>query len=68
MLVGSFAQRICQAESDRADPESLRQLLGKGCAKRGVFEGNVQEGYMEAGEVAGDIADIPSAAEIVNRI
>lgn len=68
MLIGPFAQKVRQWEESGADAEALTALLGKGRAKLGTFLGDREEGYMEAGEVAGDIRDIPSAEEVVKRM
>jgi len=68
MLVGKFAREAVEAESRGESAGELIRLLGQGRARRGTFEGDVEEGYMEAGEIAGDIRDIPPAAEIVERM
>lgn len=45
--------------------ESLKQLLGKGRAKKGMFEGDLVNGELEIGQVSGLIHDIKPVAEIV---
>ena len=42
--------------------------MGKGRAKRGMFEGNIEEGELEIGQVSALIKDIKPAAEIVEEI
>jgi len=54
--------RTCPTE------EELRRLLGRGRAKRGMFEGDLEEGELEIGQVAALFDDILPAGEIVRRI
>jgi len=68
MLIGAFAQKAKEAEAEGASVERLTELLGRGRPRKGVFHGDLEEGYMEAGEVAGDIRDILPAAEIVRNM
>ena len=68
MLLGMFADDCRKAEADGLSSEELTKLLGKKRDKWGTFEGNLSEGYMEAGEVAGDINDIPSAQDIMTEL
>ena len=68
MLAGSFARLAREAEARGDSTERLTTLLGKGRARKGVFEGDLEEGYMEAGEVAGDIREIIPAGEVVKRM
>jgi len=65
MLIGAFAQKVKAEEARGASAEQLSELLGRGRARRGVFLGDLEEGYMEAGEVAGDVNQIQSVAEIM---
>lgn len=68
MLVGRFAEQARAMEDAGADQAALGKLLGHGRARQGVFAGDAEQGYMEAGEVAGDIRDIPSASDVVRRM
>lgn len=68
MLRGSFARRAMEAEAVGATHEELQALLGERRAKQGTFLGDLDEGIMEAGEVAGDIRDIPRAGEVLENI
>lgn len=47
-------------------PEQLKELLGRARAKRGMFEGDLEDGELEIGQIAGLIHDIKPVAEIVN--
>jgi enoyl-[acyl-carrier protein] reductase II len=46
-------------------PENLKELLGRARAKKGMFEGDLEEGELEIGQIAGLINDIKPAAEVV---
>jgi len=46
-------------------PEQLKDLLGRARAKRGMFEGDLDDGELEIGQIAGLIHDIKPAAQIV---
>lgn len=65
MLIGSFAARAEALSNSGGSLEELRNLLLEGRAKLGTFKGDLEEGYMEAGEVAGDITTVESAAQVV---
>ena len=49
-------------------PEELKKLLGRARAKRGMFEGDLEEGELEIGQIAGLIHDIKPAAQIVDEM
>ena len=68
MLKNNFFQKVQQAENDCASEDELKQLLGRGRAKKGMFEGDIDEGELEIGQVSSDIKNIVPAAEIVNEI
>ena len=52
LVKGEFAAQVEEAESRGASTEELRELLGKGRAKRGIFEGDLAEGELEIGQIA----------------
>ncbi len=68
LLHNPFAQAVQEAEARHATEEELRKLLGRGRAKRGMFEGDLVEGELEIGQVSSQIDDITPAAAIVERI
>lgn len=68
LLKNPFYQKVKAAELAGADPHTLRELLGKGRAKKGMFEGDLTEGELEIGQVAAAIHEVLPAAEILNRI
>ena len=49
---GDFKTAVEEAEAQGASVEDMRALLGKGRAKKGIFEGNLEEGELEIGQVA----------------
>jgi len=68
LLKNQFAQEIQRAEAEGASPEILVQMLGKGRAKKGMFEGNLEDGELEIGQVSSLIKQIMPAADIVKEL
>jgi enoyl-[acyl-carrier protein] reductase II len=68
LIKNEFYQRVAQAEQKGATAEELQGLLGRGRAKKGIFEGDLIEGELEIGQVAASIRDIRPAEEILNEI
>ena len=68
LLKNKFFTEVQAAEQQAASTEDLQNLLGRGRAKRGMFEGNIDEGELEIGQVSALIKKIQPAAEIVNEI
>lgn len=68
LIKNKFWRDAKEAELAGADKDALVQLLGKGRAKKGMFEGDLDEGELEIGQVAAAIKDILPAAEIVKQL
>ena len=68
LIKNKFYQDVQQAYEDGATKETLQALLGRGRAKKGMFEGDLVEGELEIGQVAALIHDIKPAAMIVSEI
>ena len=68
MLKNPFYQRIKQLYTEGANPEMLKEALGSGRAKKGMFEGDMVEGELEIGQVAAQIDSLKTAAEIVSEM
>lgn len=68
LLKNTFFEEVRQAELSGASPEALAVLLGRGRAKRGMFEGHLDEGELEIGQVSALISDIKPAAEVLQNI
>jgi len=68
LIRNSFFEKVSELERRGAGEDELKQLLGKGRAKLGMFDGNTEEGELEIGQAAGLIDSIQPAAEIVKEI
>ncbi len=68
LLKNNFFNSIKTAEMNGATEEELKQLLGTGRAKKGMFEGDIIEGELEIGESSVLINDIKPAGEIVEEV
>lgn len=68
LIKNRFYQRVQELYGQKAEPEQLRELLGRGRAKRGMFEGDLEEGELEIGQIAGLIHQVRPAAGIVKEI
>jgi hypothetical protein len=68
LIKNEFYQQVKQAEEACADKESLKNILGKGRAKLGMFEGNLVDGELEVGQVGAMIKDIIPAGELTQQI
>lgn len=68
LLQGPFLSAVQAAYSNGATPDELRALLGRGRAKKGMFEGDLDNGELEIGQVAARIHTIRPAAEIIQEI
>ena len=68
LLKNLFFDEVKQAELRGDDVQQLKVLLGKGRAKKGMFEGDLNEGELEIGQVSALIKEIKPAAEVVKEI
>lgn len=68
LLKNPFFDQVQEAYQKNATSEELNLLLGRGRAKKGMFEGDLTEGELEIGQIAGLIDEIKSAGEIVKEI
>lgn len=68
LLKNKFFQQVADAESNGASIEELQQLLGRGRAKLGMFEGDLEEGELEIGQVSAMLSEIQPASEVVEEI
>lgn len=68
LLNNKFAQEVASAYERKESVEFLRELLGKGRAKKGMFEGDVVEGELEIGQIAAVIDSIDSVEDIIKEI
>jgi len=68
LLKNPFFDEVQKAYAKKASAEELNTLLGRGRAKRGMFEGDLVAGELEIGQVAGLIHKIQPAADVVAEI
>ncbi len=68
LLKNQFFKQVAAAEQAGASAENLKTLLGKGRAKKGMFEGNLDEGELEIGQVSALIRDILPAGGIIENL
>jgi enoyl-[acyl-carrier protein] reductase II len=68
LLKNPFYQAVMDAYERGADLEELKSLLGRGRAKRGMFEGDLEEGELEIGQISARLDRIETAAEIVQNM
>jgi enoyl-[acyl-carrier protein] reductase II len=68
LLQNEFSRLVMEAELNGASEESLRALLGKGRAKKGIFEGDLEDGELEIGQVVSFIHEIKPASQILQNL
>lgn len=68
LLKNKFFEKINDAISKGASPEEQKEILGRGRAKKGMFEGDLIEGELEIGQIAGLIDSIEPVEKIINDI
>lgn len=68
LIKNKFYSDIASLYTKGTNPEELKQLLGRARAKRGMFEGDLEEGELEIGQVSGLIDTIMPVSEIIKTI
>ncbi|MBT5614650.1 MAG: nitronate monooxygenase, partial [Flavobacteriales bacterium] len=68
LLKNEFYQNIQEAYLAKATTKELKELLGRGRAKKGMFEGNLSEGELEIGQVSSMINKMQTSKEIIDEI
>lgn len=68
LIKNNFYNQVHEAEQRCASKEELKTLLGRARAKKGMFEGDMDEGELEIGQVSSVIKEIKPAAEIVQEV
>jgi enoyl-[acyl-carrier protein] reductase II len=68
LIKNEFYHRVKELEDKGASRAELMELLGRGRAKLGMFEGDLNEGELEIGQISGLINDIKPAADILSEI
>ena len=68
LLKNPFFEKVNELYANHPTKEQLIELLGRGRAKKGMFEGDLQEGELEIGQISGLIHDIKPAAQIIREM
>ncbi|NCB19364.1 MAG: nitronate monooxygenase [Bacteroidia bacterium] len=68
MAVNPFCEAVTEAENRGASAEELKELLGRSRSKRGIFEGDLQEGELEIGQIASMVRKPETAAQIIEDL
>lgn len=68
LLKNKFYQDVVRLYQSHPTQEDLKKLLGRARAKKGMFEGDLEEGELEIGQIAGLIDDILPVKEIIEQI
>lgn len=64
----TFRDAVEEAENRGASAEELREILGKGRAKKGIFEGDLNEGELEIGQIASLFSQINTVDEVMHEL
>lgn len=68
LVKSKFLDQVLAAETAGASMEELKALLGKGRAKKGMFEGNLEEGELELGQIVSSIRSIKNVEDIMKEL
>ena len=68
LVKNALYERIAEAERGGADADSLRQILGQAATKRGIFEGDTDNGELEIGQIASAIKTVEPVSAVMERL
>lgn len=68
LVKNQFFEQVKELENNGASKDELIDLLGKGRAKSGMLDGDLDEGELEAGQICYSISDIPTVSELVDSL
>jgi enoyl-[acyl-carrier protein] reductase II len=68
LVKGNFKTMVEEAEARGASTEEMKELLGRGRAKKGIFEGNQEEGELEIGQVASLFHELQTVDEVIKEL
>lgn len=68
LIKNKFYSKVVELEQQGASSEELAALLGRGRAKKGMFEGDLDEGELEIGQISGAIDKIQSVQEVMDEL
>ena len=68
LIKNELFAKIAEAESRGAEAVELRELLGRAASKRGIFEGDLEHGELEIGQIASTIKEVKPVAQIMHEL
>ncbi|MBQ8128604.1 MAG: nitronate monooxygenase, partial [Prevotella sp.] len=68
LIKNAFYDRMTAAEEQGATADELRELIGFGATRRGIFEGDIDNGELEIGQVAASVREIRPVADIMAQL
>ena len=68
LIKNELFAKIAEAESRGAEAVELRELLGRAASKRGIFEGDLENGELEIGQIASTIKEVKPVAQIMHEL
>jgi enoyl-[acyl-carrier protein] reductase II len=68
LIKNNLYQQISEAEDRGVSAEQLKELLGRAASKRGIFEGDIDNGELEIGQIASAINEIRPVSEIISNM
>lgn len=68
LIKNELYAKIAEAEARGADADELRELLGRAASKRGIFEGDLENGELEIGQIASAIKEVKPVSEIMRAL
>lgn len=68
LVKNSLYDKVAEAEARGAEADELREIIGKAASKRGIFEGDTDNGELEIGQIASAVDEVIPAGEIIGRL
>lgn len=68
LIKNELFAKIAEAENRGAEADELRELLGRAASKRGIFEGDLENGELEIGQIASTIKEVMPVAQIMHEL
>ena len=68
LIKNELFAKIAEAENRGAEADELRELLGRAASKRGIFDGDLQNGELEIGQIASTIKEVKPVAQIMHEL
>lgn len=68
LIKNELFAKIAEAENRGAEADELRELLGRAASKRGIFEGDLENGELEIGQIASTIKEVKPIAQIMHDL